>query len=324
VDQRHKPRLLFARGPGQLKDQLDPSCLHQFEITEAASLTAAQHAARRGPFSLILVDEGLLHGKALLLCQTLKQSQGAPILIQVHEPDPLFLKAALEAGAQDFVVGPARFAELRARAKLAVSARTVSERVMGLVRRLTDLSRRDPLTKLFNRGVSEEWLIEAVQSQRPFHLLMLDLDHFKSINDTHGHATGDAVLMRIAILLQKQLRHSDLVIRYGGEEFLIVLDGGSAKAAQAVAQKIRRAVEAEKIQTPTGLIRITASIGLLSVPEIGATVTRPKVWMKRLLVAADKALYQAKAAGRNRVVRGKSPSTKQANRPARSPSRKRS
>lgn len=322
MDQRHKPRLLFARGPGQLKDQLDSSCLHQFEITEAASLTAAQQAARRGPFSLILVDEGLLHGKALLLCQTLKQSQGAPILVQVHEPDPLFLKAALEAGAQDFVVGPARFAELRARAKLAISARTVSERVMGLVRRLTDLSRRDPLTKLFNRGVSEEWLIDAVQSQQPFHLLMLDLDHFKAINDSHGHGTGDAVLVRIATLLQKQLRHSDLVIRYGGEEFLIILDGGSAQAAQAVAQKIRRAIEAEKIQTSTGLIRITASIGLLSVSGGGGTAARPKIWMRRLLAAADKALYQAKAAGRNRVVREKCPSAKKARKPAHPSSRK--
>jgi two-component system cell cycle response regulator len=309
VKKHSKPRLLFAAAPGLLRDQLEASCFSQFEVVEAKSLSAAQEALRGEAFSLILVDQGLLHGKALLLCQEMKRAQGAPILVQVDDPDQRFLEAALHAGAQDFVIGPARSAELRARARLASSARTVSERVLGLVQRLTDLSRRDPLTKLFNRGVLEEWIVDALQSGRAFHLLMLDLDHFKLVNDTYGHAVGDEVLVRVAQLLQQQLRHSDLVIRYGGEEFVILLDGGSAQAAHSVAQKIRRKVSAEKIPVAGGTLHLTISIGLLSVPGGKKPVVRPKKHMKDLLSRADHALYQAKAQGRNQVVRGSAKAT---------------
>ncbi len=318
MERRQKPRLLFAHAPGQVEGQLDPVCFRWFDVVPASSYSAAQEAVRGGPFSLILVDEGLLHGKALLLCQQLKRSQGAPILMQVADADPHFLEDALHAGAQDFIMGPARPSELKARARLARSARTVSDRVMGLVSKLTDLSRRDSLTKLFNRSVLEEWMLDALQSGREFHLLMLDLDRFKMINDRLGHAAGDAVLVQVAQILQKQLRHSDLVIRYGGEEFVVLLDGGSARAAYNVAQKIRRAVQAAAIPTAKGETGLTISIGLASVAPSRSDLGHPKQWMSQTLAKADEALYAAKAQGRNRVVRANGvTSNKQASRKSR-------
>ncbi|WP_306604337.1 diguanylate cyclase [Azonexus sp.] len=172
-----------------------------------------------------------------------------------------------------------------------------------LMESLRDSTLRDPMTGLNNRRFLEEYvetLVASVQ-RKGAHvaILMLDLDYFKMVNDTHGHDAGDAVIKALANVLKQAVRASDLVIRYGGEEFLIVLLESSAEQAFQIGEKIRAAVEALKIQVGTLVLQKTISIGIADFPGDSATF-----W--QAVKFADIALYQAKDQGRNRVIRFKS------------------
>ncbi|MCX7172948.1 MAG: diguanylate cyclase [Proteobacteria bacterium] len=171
-------------------------------------------------------------------------------------------------------------------------------------KRLTETLResnlRDPMTGLHNRRFLEESVEMLVaQSQRhksPLSILMLDLDYFKMVNDVYGHDVGDTVLKVLAKLLAESVRTSDYVIRYGGEEFLILLQDTDAAAATDVAEKIRAAVEDLKVQVASGMLQKTISIGISALPDDSDTF-----W--QAVKFADVALYHAKETGRNRVVR---------------------
>ena len=169
-----------------------------------------------------------------------------------------------------------------------------------LMETLRESTLRDAMTGLHNRRFLEESVDTLVsQAQRrkcSMAFLMLDLDYFKMVNDTHGHDVGDAVLKALAKLLKQSVRASDYVIRYGGEEFLILLQETDAAAADMVAEKIRAAVADLKVQTSGGILQKTISIGVSSFPEDSDTF-----W--QALKFADVALYHAKETGRNRVVR---------------------
>ncbi len=158
----------------------------------------------------------------------------------------------------------------------------------------------DPLTGLANRRALDERLRleleRARRSRQPVSVLMVDIDHFKRINDRHGHAAGDAVLSRLATILRQEIRSIDLAARYGGEEFVVLLPATPAPAAYAVAERIRRAVAREAFALPGGqMLRVQASIGIASFPDDDPEGGH-------LLERADEALYAAKGAGRNRVI----------------------
>lgn len=173
-------------------------------------------------------------------------------------------------------------------------------------RRLMDTLReanlRDPMTGLHNRRFLEEYVDTLIagsqRRQSNISILMLDLDYFKMVNDQHGHDVGDSVLKELAKVLTRSVRTSDLVIRYGGEEFLIILQDTVRELADSVAEKIRLAVEAMKIQAGATVLKKTISIGISDFP--GDTET---FW--QAVKYADVALYRAKEEGRNRVVRFK-------------------
>jgi len=171
-------------------------------------------------------------------------------------------------------------------------------------KRLTETLResnlRDPMTGLHNRRFLEEMSehIVANTQRQSCHLaiLMLDLDYFKMVNDTHGHDAGDTVLKALARVLSQSVRASDMVIRYGGEEFMILLQNTDSDAAMAVGEKIRLAVEAMKVQVAGGTLKKTISIGIADFPGDCDTF-----W--QTVKYADVALYRAKDSGRNQVVR---------------------
>jgi diguanylate cyclase (GGDEF)-like protein len=157
----------------------------------------------------------------------------------------------------------------------------------------------DPLTQLYNRRhfVSEgEYLVEQAKAAgEPLSVIALDIDHFKTVNDTHGHHVGDLVLMDMAGIFKQYSRDRDLVARFGGEEFVILLPGADHAEAQNCAERIRRGVERHAVDAGDGLeVRITVSMG---VSEVNTAVESVESAVNR----ADKALYQAKALGRNRV-----------------------
>jgi diguanylate cyclase (GGDEF)-like protein len=169
-----------------------------------------------------------------------------------------------------------------------------------LMEHLRESSLRDAMTGLYNRRFLEEYTTTLVAtSQRrksPFAVLMLDLDYFKQVNDNFGHEAGDKVLKTLADILAKSVRSSDLVVRYGGEEFLMVLQDSDAEAAMKVAEKIRAQVAETKIALPAAMLQKTISIGVAEFPADADTF-----W--QVVKFADVALYEAKAAGRNRVLR---------------------
>ena len=169
-----------------------------------------------------------------------------------------------------------------------------------LMENLRDSTLRDPMTGLNNRRFLEEYvetLVSSVHRKRTHvAILMLDLDYFKMVNDTYGHDAGDAVLKALSSLLKQSVRASDLVIRYGGEEFLIILVDSEGEAADHVAEKIRLAVESLKVQVAGITLQKTISIGIADFPTDSDTF-----W--QAVKFADVAMYQAKDQGRNRVVR---------------------
>jgi len=169
-----------------------------------------------------------------------------------------------------------------------------------LMESLRDSTLRDPMTGLNNRRFLEEYvetLVASVQRKRTHAaILMLDLDYFKMVNDTYGHDAGDAVLKALSTVLKQSVRASDLVIRYGGEEFLIILIDSESAAAERVAENIRLAVENLKVQVAGIVLQKTISIGVSDFPTDSDTF-----W--QAVKFADVALYQAKERGRNRVVR---------------------
>lgn len=169
-----------------------------------------------------------------------------------------------------------------------------------LTETLRESSLRDAMTGLSNRRFLEEYVDTLVLSARRhgnrLAILMLDLDYFKMVNDTYGHDVGDTVLKGLAQILKESVRASDILVRFGGEEFLIVLQDANAEAASEVAEKIRVRVAEAKIQIPGGVLQKTISIGIAVFPDDCETF-----W--QALKYADVALYRAKEDGRNRVVR---------------------
>jgi diguanylate cyclase (GGDEF)-like protein len=169
-----------------------------------------------------------------------------------------------------------------------------------LYERIAGQARTDALTGLFNRREFDARLKgesqRARRYEKSFTLLLLDIDHFKRVNDSYGHPAGDDVLKALAGILSKQFRDVDTVARYGGEEFAVILPETSGTPAKQVAERVRRAIASAPFQLPDGReIGITASIGVSSFPSCGATP-------QDVVEHADQALYTAKEAGRNRVV----------------------
>ncbi len=197
----------------------------------------------------------------------------------------------LDLGAVDYVCKPVEAAELRARVRSAL-------RIAELMAMLEQRAQIDGLTGLWNRKYFDDRLADELSAKqragRDLSLALCDLDNFKSLNDTYGHAAGDAVLQSFAKILGKSLRRSDIACRYGGEEFGLILPDTKASAASIVLERVR--VDLEETAWPRHPERnVTASFGVCDMVAGGSL--EPLAWIE----TADKALYVAKSGGRNRV-----------------------
>ncbi|MDY0300726.1 MAG: diguanylate cyclase [Trichlorobacter sp.] len=223
-----------------------------------------------------------------------------PVIILTGNNEREMKLKGLEQGACDFIIKPFDPEELVARMKVHLKIKHLQDDLKRSNELLLELSNTDHLTGLFNRRYLMETLERELQRAQRHNgmisLIMMDLDHFKKINDTYGHLQGDVVLQKIALLMQKELRTYDTAARYGGEEFAAVLPDASLEEAFNVADRMRTAIQDIRFAGPLAVEQITASFGIAALKSpINGNIDD-------LLRAADNALYRAKEAGRNRVI----------------------
>ena len=253
-------------------------------------------------WDLAILDRKLPDIDGLVLCQELKSKPGFRtryIIMLTGEDEQEDKVQGLELGADDYITKPFQYPELLARVRAGKRIVDLQKELVETNRRLELLSITDGLTKLHNHRFFQDELARAFEEshryQRPLSLAMIDIDFFKKVNDTYGHAVGDDVLKRVAEIYRESVRSTDLVARYGGEEFAVMMPETDLEDAMTFAEKIRSIIEATPVQTQAGPLQITVSLGVASVPR--STINGSK----ELIIAADKALYRAKKGGRNQV-----------------------
>ncbi len=225
-----------------------------------------------------------------------------PIVLVTGKEDLERWIPQLEQGVVDYVTTPFGAAELRARISLVLRTRAMFEEARERHLRLERMSITDALTGLYNswylmHRCSEE-VARAKRHRYPVSCLMLDIDNFKQVNDTYGHPAGNAVLGEMGGLLKANTRTSDVVGRYGGEEFLLLLPQTNRGEALVLAERLRKVVEEHRFRVGRASIQLTVSVGAATFPDRGI------VGHETLVRHADRAMYRAKLGGRNRVVAG--------------------
>ena len=280
---------------------------HHFSVLDAERPVATQTGPRPPDVFVIVVYRGT-RDTSLRVIAELRASpitRHSRIVAVVHEPKPRLAASLLDMGANDVVSGDIGPPELSLRLGMQIRRKHMIDHLRDRVKDGLRAAMIDPLTGLYNRRFALPFVQKLIEmprhDARPFALMVADLDHFKRINDTYGHAAGDTVLRHVASLLRDNLQGDDMVARIGGEEFLIALpDTDTAHARQRADQLCR--IIGDAPANPgggVGPIHVTVSIGVTLVrPERHADTLS----VDALLKEADRALYGAKARGRNTVT----------------------
>jgi diguanylate cyclase (GGDEF)-like protein len=300
---------------------LQRASMFRCQVYEAGDLESALELTRRCRPDAIILDSLLPHGhvrQEAVMCmrQLVRIQADAAFIILAREEDQAAAVYALQEGASDYLLtdhvhrDPACLCRAVKNAVQRKQLEREFQRTVELLRernrelemlnqQLWKLSHTDELTGYFNRRhiVSrlEEEISRGMRYGSPLSVVLVDIDHFKRVNDTFGHLAGDRVLQAVADLFRSKLRESDLIGRFGGEEFLLILPHTDLMGAEAFCHRLRDHVEKQAIAVGEQTVHITASFGLASVSRDSDT------WQK-LLRVADRNLYRAKSLGRNRVI----------------------
>jgi two-component system cell cycle response regulator len=270
------------------------------DVIEAETGEAAIEQCRRSAPDVILLDiemPGLDGYQVLAELKADDQLKDVPVVFLTDRTNMEDVLAGLRGGAHDYLKKPFEPAELVARVAAALHVKRLQDQLRERNADLDRLSRTDVLTGLYNRRHLEEELARVHSDARRYHdplgVLLLDIDHFKHVNDTYGHPAGDVVLCAFAQRLRDQLRGGDIAGRWGGEEFLVILPRTDLAGAIHVAERIRQATEATPATAAGQDIRVTVS---------GGGSVGPGSSVDEMIHAVDTQLYAAKAAGRNRIL----------------------
>jgi len=273
------------------------------QIFEAADGLDGLHKVALTLPDIILCDVEMprLDGlKFLAAIRSKPETEHIPVLMLTSSLDRGVKLKGLTDGARDFILIPYDPQELAARARLHLNAKRREEELRKQNQELELLSNKDTLTGTFNRRylnhILNVELMRAARTDGLISVLMIDIDHFKQINDTFGHQSGDHVLKRMTAEIADSLRDYDLLFRYGGEEFVVLLPDTSLREARNVAQRLCQKVHSIRFSDALANLRLTVSIGVAEFPgmDIGTA--------EELLEHADQALYQAKENGRNQIA----------------------
>jgi two-component system cell cycle response regulator len=260
--------------------------------------------ARQGGVDLIIVGVEIDGEDGLRLCSQLRsqeESRHVPQLMVLEDSDLPRLAKGLDLGVSDYIVKPLDKGELIARVRTQVRRRRYHDRLRTRIQKSVSMAFTDPLTGLFNRRYLtthlDRKLLDIASNGKPVSVAIFDVDHFKPVNDTHGHGAGDEVLKLLATVATNNLRSIDLVARYGGEEFVIVMPETTEAQAAKIMDRLRKRVAQTDfpIDDSDTCLSITISIGV-------ACTANPDDMAEDVLEAADKALYRAKNSGRNCCV----------------------
>lgn len=277
---------------------------HEHVVDVEPDPNGALFRTAEGDYDLMIVSLGLENFDGLRLCSQLRsldRTRSLPILALCEPDDNAKLMRGLEIGINDYLLRPIDKNELLARVRTQIRRKRYTERLRDNVQLSIEAAITDGLTGLYNRRYMETHLTTLVEQaagrNKPLAALVLDIDYFKSINDTYGHDAGDDVLREFAIRVRKSIRGIDLACRYGGEEFVIVMPETDMAVAATVAERLRRRIATEPFPVEQGRrsIDVTISIGIAAIEGTDDTAAL-------LLKRADQALYRAKRDGRNRVV----------------------
>ena len=273
-----------------------------YDTTFATSGQQALERIKTVQPDLILLDLMMPNMNGLQVCEQLKansQYQEIPIIFLTASNETDHLIQAFAGGAVDYITKPFKVPELLARVKLHLELKHTKDQLKKALKELEKLAGTDSLTGVANRRqltiAAEKELSRVSRYGHSFSLLLVDIDHFKLVNDTYGHQVGDRAIVTMTNTIQSLLRKGDSLGRLGGEEFVVLLPHTNSDKALLVAERIRQRVAQIPIPVPKATIHITISIGVATYLESDRSIDN-------ILKRADDALYEAKNQGRDRVI----------------------
>lgn len=285
----------------QIQERLATSL--KMEVMVEAVPKEAVKLSERIDFDLIIVSTQLRSDDGLHLCAHLRsqeKTRTTPLLIIIEDDNMDLMVKGLDMGINDYLITPIDSNEVLARVNIQVRRKRYQDALKATQQESLSLAILDQLTQVYNRHYmdshSQRLLQAALHNNKSLSVMMLDVDHFKQVNDQYGHLSGDEILKHIPLCILKNIRPTDLLARYGGEEFVVMLPDTSVKQAADVAERIRKAIDEYVFAIPVDpkQLHCTVSIGVSTIVE-GDTV-------QTLISRADKALYHVKNTGRNKVA----------------------
>jgi len=284
----------------RLSDRLSQS----YKVEAVSKPEGAINIALSGNFDLIIVSTQLSDMDGLRLASHFKgqeETRSVPVLMLVDEDDTRAMLKGLELGVNDYIITPVDYNEMAARVKTQIRRKKYQDALKSNYQQTISQAITDKLTGLYNRHYLDAHLDNMVRqslsNNKPLSLVIMDMDHFKAVNDTYGHDIGDQVLKQLSDIIIKSIRSADLAARFGGEEFVVLMPETDAVQAKDAAERLRKTVEntAMKVTHEVGQIHKTVSIGVAFLNEMGDSG-------QALLKRADEALFKAKHKGRNSVI----------------------